>query len=104
MGNNEAFTIMEATVIGAFDLGVLDRKLLKVLCEPYRGSDIDSGGKYGLTTKKGKMEVEEVVVTIMGGKMPPRPKAKLNDPAWDDYSEKVYEEFSRITRKQFGWE
>ena len=112
MGNNQAFTIMEATVIGAYDLGVLDQKLLKVLVAPYRGSDIDSGGKVGLTTKVGKMEIEEVVVLTMGGKMPVKPAKKepkkwvTDDPtcaAWDDYYEAVYKAFHAITYKQFGW-
>lgn len=44
MGWNTGYTIFEATVIGAYDLGVLDKRLLAVLMEPYRGTDIDPGG------------------------------------------------------------
>lgn len=44
MGWNAGYTIFESTVVGAYDLDKLDKGLLTVLMEPYRGSDIDSGG------------------------------------------------------------
>lgn len=67
MGWNTGYTIFEETVIGAYDLGKLDKPLLSVLMEPYRGSDIDSGGSQDLTSKDG-LSVEEVVIKVWGGR------------------------------------
>lgn len=105
MGWNQGYSIMEATIIGAFDLGVLDRKLCKVLLAPYAGTDIDSGGKEGLTTRKGKLEIEEVVILAMGGKIPKRPSEpwrEENQDEWDDYDVRVSDAFDKATRKA-GW-
>jgi hypothetical protein len=105
MGNNGAFTIMEATVVGAYRLGRLDKSLLEILLEPYRDSDIDSGGKEGLTGKDG-LEVEEIIVKIMGGKLPVKPKpAKSYDdwtPDHDQYANQLGAAFKRATKK-FNW-
>ena len=65
MGWNSGYTIFEATVIGAYDLGKLDKDLLTVLMEPYRGTDIDSGGSCDLTAKDGK-GVEQIVIETWG--------------------------------------
>ena len=48
MGWNTGYTIFEATVVGAYDLRKLDKEMLTVLMEPYRDSDIDSGGSEDL--------------------------------------------------------
>jgi hypothetical protein len=110
MGNNQVFTIFEHTVIGAYNLGKLDKPLLKVLMEPYEGTDIDHGGCLGLTTKDGLL-VEEVVLKVWGIKgVPKRPKKpsgkyKVNSPKWkewDEYQETIYEMFSDLTRI-IGW-
>ena len=61
MGWNSGYTIFEATVVGAYDLGLLNKDLLCVLMEPYRGSDIDSGGSHDLVAKDG-LNVKEIVV------------------------------------------
>lgn len=118
MGNNQAYTYFEETVMGAYKLGRLDKKLLTVLMKPYVGTDIDSGGKVGLTFKG--LEVEEVVLKVFGVKgVPAKPKAPGKrrpdyahedlPPAWqkfydeeDAYNDKVYELFSKLTRKM-GW-
>lgn len=105
MGNNSAFTIMEHTVVGAYRLGRLDKPLLEILLEPYRDSDIDSGGKEGLTGPDG-LEVEEIIVKIMGGKLPIKPKpAKTCDdwtPSHEKYQEQIYQAFRRAIKK-FNW-
>lgn len=108
MGWNKGYEIFEATVIGVYDLGVLDKHLLAILMEPYRGTDIDSGGSHGLVTEDGKY-VEQVVIETMGGKMPKRP-AFFNEPQLTDvqrekieaYYEAVGEKFRKVTDK-FGW-
>jgi hypothetical protein len=114
MGWNQGYAIFEQTVIGAYGLGKLDKQLLSVLMEPYRHTDIDSGGKEGLITKDGK-EVEQVVIETWGLKMPeppaaPRPAWRKDfskeeealDKAWDQYFDQRYDLFSQVT-DHFGW-
>ena len=100
MGWNTGYTIFEATVVGAYDLGKLDKDLLAVLMEPYRNTDIDSGGSRELESKDGK-GVEQIVVETFGAAMPAKPSGEDAD-AWDEYNDAVYEEFRKVTN-QFGW-
>lgn len=110
---------MEATVVGAYKLGKLDKALLRVLLEPYRDSDIDSGGKEGLFVKEpphshgnpGRvMEVEDIVIWVMTGNFIEPPKLPKDHTTWtpeqgeanEDYHEKRDEAFRQITDK-FGW-
>jgi hypothetical protein len=109
---------MEETVMGAYKLGRLDKKLLCVLMEPYRGTDIDSGGSADLKAKDG-LEVPDIVIKIMDPaafkKLEPlRLKLKSHPKNWDkltekqqdehsDYYDKRYQAFHKITKKQFGW-
>lgn len=102
MGWNEGYRIFEAGVIGAYDLGKLDRALLSVLMSPYRGTDIDSGGREGLKSYDGK-EVEEIVIETFGLEMPSAPADGSPVLAWDNYFEAVDELFMGIARR-FGWE
>lgn len=103
MGWNGGYTIFEATIIGAYDLGKLDKALLDVLMEPYRDTDIDSGGSRDLRSMGG-LGVEEIVIRTWGLPMPPHPPEDSNvDPdSWDDYRDEVYTLFSGITKK-YGW-
>lgn len=109
MGNNAAYTAFEHTVVAVYDHGVLDKKLLKKLMEPYRDTDIDSGGKEGLTSKDG-LEVEEIVIKVWGLEVPKRPRLPKNYKDWtpeqdrenEEYQEKIGELFNSIT-DEFGW-
>lgn len=103
MGWNTGYTIFEATVVGSYDIGKLDKEMLTVLMEPYRDSDIDSGGSEDLKSKDGK-GVEQIVIEAWGLEMPTKPPGEYdNDPdAWDAYDEAVYEKFSEVT-EHFGW-
>lgn len=101
MGWNQGYTIFEATVIGAYDRGKLDKELLSSLMEQYRGTDIDSGGSRDLIAKDGK-EVEEIVIIVMG-KTPPAKPEKENSNAWGQYYDDRFSLFNEITRKTFGW-
>jgi len=100
MGWNTGYEIFEQTVVGAYDLGVLSKELLAVLMEPYRDTDIDSGGRRGLLSKDGK-GVEQIVVETFGKEWPVMP-----DGAGDDVSEDVwdrrYDAFQGVSG-QFGW-
>lgn len=101
MGWNAGYRIFEATVVGAYDLGKLDKEMLAVLMEPYRDSDIDSGGSRDLESKDGK-GVEQIVIETMGLVMPAKPTEDADDDAQDEYQGQLYEMFFEIT-KGFGW-
>jgi hypothetical protein len=103
MGWNTGYTIFEATVVGAYDLGKLDKDLLAVLMEPYRDSDIDSGGARGLLSNDGK-DVLQIVIETMGLSMPTRPsRSHHEDPdGWEAFYSAEYEQFRKITH-EFGW-
>jgi hypothetical protein len=118
VGNNQAYSFMEETVMGVHKLGKLDKDILKVLMEPYRGTDIDSGGAADLKDKDG-LEVPDIVIKIMAPavfkKLEPlrlavqkHPKdwKKLSEKQQDeqsDYYDKRYAAFHKITDKVFGW-
>ena len=103
MGWNAGYRIFEATVIGAYDLGKLDKELLSVLMEPYRDTDIDSGGSCDLKAKDGK-GVEQIVIETWGLDMPARPDGDYEDnpDAWGTYQDEVYDLFCKV-RNHFGW-
>lgn len=94
MGWNQGYTIYEATIIGAYDQGKLDRAFLDTIMEPYRGTDIDHGGCADLRTKDGK-SADQVAVETFGLKWP----SKEDDPDGD----KAYEAFQQVS-DHFGWE
>lgn len=116
MGWNEAYTIYEATVVGAYDLGKLDRELLDVLMEPYRDTNPDHGGGVGLRSKDGK-SADEIAVEVFGLKMPPEPGVPQSDysrmaewtqeerdraGAWEDWHDACAEVFRQVT-DHYGW-
>ena len=82
---------------------------LEKLMEPYRDSDIDSGGKRGLTSRDG-LEVEDIVIKIWGLKVPERPKLPKDYRGWteqqrqanEEHREKLHELFNHIT-DEAGW-
>ena len=100
MGWNTGYTIFEATVVGAYDLGKLDKALLKVLMEPYRNTDIDSGGSRDMEAKDGKC-VEQIVIEVWGLEMPTAPLGGDED-AWHSFYDARYEQFREVC-KVFGW-
>lgn len=101
MGNNASYTAFEATVIGAYDLGRLDKALLTVLMEPHRGSDIDSGGCRNLKSKDGK-GVEQIVIETWGLEMPQKPEDSGDFDVDDHYQNAIFEQMYAVT-KHFGW-
>lgn len=103
MGWNTGYTIFESTVIGAYDLGKLDKELLTLLMEPYRNTDIDSGGSCDLKSNDGK-SVKQIVIETWGMETPKAPPGEPDDnpDAWDEYDEAVYTKFREIT-DHFGW-
>jgi hypothetical protein len=122
MGDNAAFTNMEATVLACYNRGVLDKPLLKLLLEPYRDTDIDSGGMKGTLSRpilgpdgvKRRLDVKEIIVQVWTGKPPPPcPRLPKNKPyqewtpeqrkANDDYVEQMAALFGKITGGVFGW-
>jgi hypothetical protein len=105
MGWNQGYEIFEATVVGAYDIGKLDKALLSVLMEPYRGTDIDSGGSHDLKSRDGK-GVEQIVIETWGLTMPVAPSSQYDDDddpeAWEEYDETLYQQMSVVT-DHFGW-
>lgn len=103
MGWNSGYRVFEATVIGAYDLGKLDKSLLKVLMEPYRNTDIDSGGSKNLLSHDGK-DLNQIVIETWGLKMPTKitTSYKENPEAWESYHDEVYDKMREVT-KYFGW-
>lgn len=116
MGWNSGYAIFESTVIGAYDLGKLDRALLDVLMEPYRGTDIDHGGSVGLRSKDGKT-ADEIAVEVFGLAIPAGPDVPLPDydrwrewneeekaqsATWDDWRESCDDLFRKVS-DHYGW-
>jgi len=109
---------MEETVMGAYNAGLLKVRLLKILLEPYRGTDIDSGGSQDLKAKNG-LEVPDIVIKLLAPdkfkKLEPMRLALLKHPKKYDkltekqqleqekYYEARYDAFHKITTKMFGW-
>ena len=104
MGWNSGYTIVESTVVALYDLGKLDRDVLDAVMEPYRGTDIDSGGSQDLRAKDGK-SFEEIVIKVWGLKVPRKPGKKYDpakDDAWQDYNDEVYSQFRTVCH-EYGW-
>jgi hypothetical protein len=101
MGWNTGYTIFESTVIGAYDLGKLDKELLLVLMEPYAGTDIDSGGSRDLKSKDGK-DLYQIVIEAFGETYPTLDE-NASDDEKDEHLDEVYDLFSTITRS-VGWD
>jgi len=104
MGWNEGYTICEATVIGAYNADKLDKALLAVLMEPYRDTDIDSGGRVGTLATDGKC-FEEIVVETFGLALPEKPEGRPPDgwsDEWSEYFERLSEQMGLVT-EHFGW-
>lgn len=103
MGWNTGYTIFEETVVGAYDLGLLNKDLLEVLMRPYAGSDIDSGGSCDLRSKDGK-PVEEIVLLVHSEitKVMPDGDYYDNPDEWDEYHESVSNDFWEIAAS-YGW-
>lgn len=109
---------MEETVVGVYNLGKLDVKLLRVLLEPYRGTDIDHGGSRDLKTKDG-FGVDDIIIKFMEpnkfiglegtrlmiAKHPKKydKKSKTQRDIEEEYYEKRYDILHKITYKTFGW-
>lgn len=89
-----------ARVVGAYDLGKLDKEFLAVLMEPHRGTDIDNGARVDLQTKDAK-GVEKIVIEVWGLKMPMCPVDNDSD-AWEDYDNAAWEQMS-VIKRHFGW-
>jgi hypothetical protein len=93
MGWNQGYTIYEATIVAIYNADKLDRETLSAIMEPYRGTDIDAGGRTGLLTKDGK-SADQVAVEAFGLKWLP--------PEEDPDGEKNWEAFQQVS-DHFGW-
>lgn len=109
---------MEETVMGLYKINKLTVPVLKAVLEPYRGTDIDSGGSADLKAKNG-LEVPDIVIKLLDPKtfkkLEPMRLAVMKHPKdykkrteeqellQEKYYEARYEAFHKITKKTFGW-
>ena len=83
--------------------GQLTAEVLGYLMEPYRGTDIDSGGTCDLRDTEGR-GIKEVAVRVFGLALPPRPPEPQDlGPPWCAYTEAVEDAFMTLVRR-FGWD
>lgn len=105
MGDNSAYTHMEASVIAAYNAGLRGEQLAPFL-EPYRGSDIDSGGRCDLKTADGK-DIDEVLIEAFGSPeqlaLYKRYAAEEDDDVREAMSEELFDDIYGITHGRFGW-
>jgi len=104
MGNNQAYTQMEQTVIAAYDAGLRGEQLAPFL-EPYRGTDIDSGGKRDIKTSDGK-DVEDVIIeAFCSPDQQEAWKAWKNGGYSDDLLEAAYDALDSVIGRdgRFDW-
>lgn len=100
MGNNQAYTDFEFFTMACYDAGILTPKLLKKFIHHYDGTDIDSGGSHNLIAYDGK-EIEDVVISIMGGRVLEKPKKTFSfNNELVKYYEQRYDQFHKYTK---GW-
>lgn len=110
MGNNEAFTSFEASVLAVYNHGALTKPLLMALMAPYSGMDIDSGGMEGTLSHDG-LDVVDIVLKTNEVPLPVRPDLPKNYRKWtnaqsdanDKWQEARWEAFHAIT-SEAGWE
>jgi hypothetical protein len=107
MGNNAAYTYMEANVIAAYDAGLRGEQLAPFM-EPYRGTDIDEGGRCDLTTRDGK-DIDEVILSQFAPEryealMARKPGDGLEDStSYDEWRDEFDDAEYAITHGRFGW-
>lgn len=106
MGDNQAYSNFQQMVINLYDADRLDLVVLDILAEPYRDTDIDSGGDTGILTKDGKALEDVCIATIDPDWLPAKSaNEKYTSVAWDgDWeAESRYEKWCDITRNRWGW-
>lgn len=95
MGNNDAMTAFEATVIAVYDVGMLTPELLDILASPYSGTDIDCGGLAHLETKDGKELFQVIAETYNPGVIPPP------EEGYEEAGPDWYDAYRTIADKRF---
>jgi YD repeat-containing protein len=104
MGNNDAYSNFQFTVITLYDHGVLTLDILDSFGNyACTYPDIDSGGDTGLTTKDGKT-LEQVCIEIVDPEWKP---VKSTTVSYDDPDhwkwEEEYNKWEEITGRRWGW-
>lgn len=107
MGDNRAYTYMEANVIAAYDAGLRGEQLAPFL-EPYRGTDIDQGGRRNLQTKDG-LDIDDVIMSQLAPKkyadlmarMPEETDVEYS-PSLDEWKDEFFDAVYEVTAR-FGW-
>ena len=108
MGDNSAYSYMEANVIAAYDAGLRGEQLAPFL-ELYRGTDIDSGGRCDLKTKDG-LDIDAVLLSQFApekyvdlmAREPTDENAINFDELYGSWVDEHYDAVNAVT-KRFGW-
>ncbi len=103
MGWDEGYRIMEAQVVALYDKGVLTKKVLSALMEPFKDSDIDHGGCRDLKSKDGKTADEIIISTMEPEKYQQAIDGFIPDEKNDGYNEKLDDLWYEITQKEWGF-
>ncbi len=109
MGNNQAFSSFEASVIAVYNRGFLDKDLLHALASPYEGMDIDRGGMEGTLAHDG-LDIDDIIFKVYAVKLPPKPVLPDDYRDWtpkqdaqnEKWVDKKYNAMSKIERR-WGW-
>ena len=104
MGDNQAYTYMEANVIAAYNAGLRGEQLAPFLA-PYDGTDIDQGGRLDLETEDG-LNIDGVILSQLDpGKhadlMTRRPEDEESD-AFEQWKDEYFDAVNAVTGR-FGW-
>ncbi len=108
MGDNSAYTYMEANMIAAYDAGLRGEQLAPFM-EPYRGTDIDSGGRCGLVTQDG-LDIDAVILSQFAPEKYAELKARQPEEdlieeyptPYDEWVEEYSDAVDEVTGR-FGW-
>lgn len=73
MGWNQGFKILEDTVLEVYEKGALNKEMLSILLNPYKGTDIDTGGWQEKKAKDG-LDVIEIMIKTYYGELKKEPK------------------------------
>jgi hypothetical protein len=103
MGWNTGYTIMESQVVSLYDKGVLNKDVLNAIMEPFRDSDIDSGGSMELKAKDGKSADNIICFIMEPEKYNEAIKDFVPDPEEPDWNEKLYDLCEEITRREWNF-
>lgn len=102
MGWNQGFKIIEDTVLSIYEMGKLDKEMLKAILKPYVNTDVDTGGISFKEAKDG-LDLIKVVVKTYFGEIPEEPVKSGNIDAEnkdeDIYQDVLWDKFFEVLKE-----